>query len=371
MRILIFNWQDIKNPNSGGAEVHLHETFSRIATMGHEVTLYCSSFRGGSARERLNGIEVIREGGRYLFNYHVMWKYLTRFRHERYDVIVDDLNKIPFFTPWYVREPLVGILHHLFGTSIFLEVPFPLAAYVYGMEFVAASVYRSVPFIVVSPSTREELVSRGFRPEMVSLIHYGVQDNLYRVTGVPKSEAPLVGHVGRLKRYKCVDHLVRAFAIVKLAVTSAELLIVGDGEDRPRLEKVVRDLGLGGSVRFAGHVNDDEKVRYLQQMHVVVNSSSKEGWGMTVVEAYACGTCAIASRVPGLRDAVREGETGILYEFGNVRELAAKIISLLNDSGLRQRLSQNALEWSRTFRWDTAATQTLEVLQSAVSERKL
>ena len=168
MNILIFNWQDIKNPLSGGAEVHLHGVFSRIAAMGHDVTLFCSAFPGAPREETIGGIKIIREGGRYLFNYRVVFRYLTRFRKMPFDVLIDDLNKIPFLTPLYVRKALLGITHHLFRKSIFLEVPFPLAAYVYVTESLAIPLYRRIQFIVGSPSTHQELLEVGFKPERIS-----------------------------------------------------------------------------------------------------------------------------------------------------------------------------------------------------------
>lgn len=368
MRILILNWQDIKNPNAGGAEVHLHEVFSRIAAMGHQVTLYCTRNPGAPPHENVDGIDVVREGGRYLFNYRVAWKYLTQFRHQRFDIVIDDWNKIPFYSPWYVTVPLLGITHHLFGKSIFIEVPFPLATYVYLTELLAIRVYRNVPFVVGSPSTQRELVGKGFRSDRVKVINYGIDHALYRTTGISKSETPLVGHVGRIKRYKSIDHLLHAFKAVRQSVEGARLVVLGEGDDRPRLERIARDLGLGDSVRFTGYVANSEKINYLQQMHVVVNTSAKEGWGLTVVETNACGTCVIASNVPGLRDSVVDGETGLLYEYGNVEELAEKTSLVLRDASLRQRLSEGAVRWASKFSWDTAAKETLEVLQKAVGK---
>ncbi len=134
MNILIVNWQDIKNPLAGGAEVHLHEVFSRLVRMGHRVTLVCSSFSGAPSFEDIKGLHVIRKGGRYLFNFRFMSMYLTRFRNDGFDIVIDDMNKIPFLTPLYVRVPLYGVTHHLFGKSIFLEVNAVLATYVYVME---------------------------------------------------------------------------------------------------------------------------------------------------------------------------------------------------------------------------------------------
>jgi glycosyltransferase involved in cell wall biosynthesis len=98
-----------------------------------------------------------------------------------------------------------------------------------------------------------------------------------------------------------------------------------------------------------------------------VMTSSKEGWGLTVLEANACGTPVVASRVPGLRDAVRDGETGLLYAFGEVPELAGKIIRLLKDHAYREELSAEALRWSHTFTWEKAAVETLAVLKNVSS----
>lgn len=368
MKILVVNWQDIRNPLAGGAEVHLHEVFSRIAGMGHDVTLYCSAFPGAPARESLTGISVIREGGRYFFNYRFPLAYLRRFIRAGFDIIVDDMNKIPFLTPLYVKEPLYGVTHHLFGRSIFLEVNFVLASYVYVMEWIAVRLYkrRRIPFIVGSPSTQHELLERGFAPDLVSLIPYGVDHSVHRRTGIPKSPGPLIGYFGRLKRYKSVDHLLRALPTVLKQVPGLKLIIVGEGDDRPRLEAITKELGLSGAVEFTGFVSEERKVELLQRMWFKVTTSSKEGWGLTVVEANACGTPVLSSNVPGLRDAVRENETGLFYTYGDVEDLIQKLLLLLRDEALRNRLSLNALEWGKRFDWDDSAMKTVKLLEQRI-----
>ncbi len=362
MKILVFNWQDITNPQAGGAEVHLHEVFSRIAGQGQEVTLFCSAFRGAPTEEVLNGVRIIRRGGRYLFNYRVLWEYAVRFRREGFDVVIDDMNKIPFFTPLFVRETLVGVTHHLFGTSIFKETSVPFALYVFLMENLAVRLYRGrrVPFIVGSPSTFKELADRKF--ENVTLINYAVDHTLHRPGGTPKSPSPLIGYFGRLKKYKSIDHLLQALPRVLERFPDLRAIIVGEGDDRSRLETITKDLGLERNVTFTGFVDEHRKVELLQQMWVKVATSSKEGWGLTVLEANACGTPVIASDVPGLRDAVKNGETGVLYPYGAVDSLAAAILNVLGDASLRNRLRENALRWAAEFSWDNAAQQTLRVI---------
>jgi glycosyltransferase involved in cell wall biosynthesis len=370
MRILILNWQDISNPLAGGAEVHLHQVFERIAQRGHEITLYCSSFKGAAAEETKNGIRILREGGRSFFNYQVPLKYFSTFRKQRFDLIIDDLNKIPFYTPSYVREPLLGITHHLFGKSIFLEAPLPAASYVYLAEKASLPMYKRLHFIVGSPSTHREMLHEGFSENRTHLIHYGVDHQLFRPIDIPRSAVPLIGMLGRLKKYKSVDHLLEAFVIVRQQIPDARLVIVGDGDDKPRLMDQSKQLQIQESVTFTGFVSEEEKIKLLNQIHLAVNTSAKEGWGLTVIEANACGTPTISSNVQGLRDAVNDGETGILYEYGNREQLAEKIILLLRDGHLRTRMEENALAWSKNFDWDIAADQTMEVIDKVLFEYK-
>ena len=369
MKILVVNWQDIKNPMSGGAEVHLHEVFSRIARMGHDVTLFCSSFPNSLPEEIINGVRVIRKGGRYLFNFRFLFEYLTRFQNEHYDIVVDDMNKIPFFTPLFVREPIYGVTHHLFGKSIFLETNFILASYVYWMERWAVVLYkrRRIPFIVGSPSTQGELKEAGFSASDVALINYGVDHSTHNLKDASKSPTPLIGYFGRLKKYKSIDHLLQALPEVLKRVPDLNVVIVGEGDDKPRLEAMTKELHLERSVEFTGFVSEEKKLELLQKMWFKVTTSSKEGWGLTVIEANACGTTVLASNVEGLRDAVQDGETGLLYEFGNVADLSSKMIQLLTDEELRNRLARNAIAWAKRFDWEMAAEETVKLLQRRVS----
>jgi glycosyltransferase involved in cell wall biosynthesis len=365
MRILVINWQDLRNPLSGGAEVHLHEIFSRIAARGHEVTLLCSGFPGAPPEEIIDGIRVIRRGGRNWFNLAVPLVYHTELARRGFDIVVDDLNKIPFFTPLFVRSPLIAIAHHLFDRSIFLEAPWPAAAYVYRTERMALDLYRrrGIPFIVVSPSTQAEFLRKGYALEDLPIVYNCVDHRLYRPTGVARSSVPLVGYFGRLKRYKSVDHLLRALMIARESVPDLRGIIIGEGDDRARLEACARDLGLAGCVTFTGYVSVARTVELLQEMWTMVMPSSKEGWGLTVLEANACGTPVIASDVPGLRDAVRDGETGVLVPYGDVAALAAQMVRMVRDSGYRARLGAAATAWSQKFTWDDEAAKALHILE--------
>jgi glycosyltransferase involved in cell wall biosynthesis len=372
MNILIFNWQDIRNPLSGGAEVHMHEIFSRVAKMGHAVTLFCSAFDGAPPEETIDGITVIREGGRFTFSLYVPFRYLTRFRHERYDVVIDNFNKLPFLTPLYVRKPLYFIIHHLFGKAIFRETSLPVAALFYCAEAFGILVARlsRVPLMVVSPSTRDEMIARHFPPGRIEIVYNCVDQALHQPDPSARSRTPLIGYFGRLKRYKSVDDLLRAFALVRHQRPGTRLVIVGEGDHRAELERLANDLGIAPGVEFTGYVDEGRKVALLREMWFLANPSSKEGWGLTVIEANACGTPVVASNVPGLRDAIKDGETGILYPYGDVNALASAMIRLLDQPPLRAELAANALAWARSFDWNVAARRAVELLAECAQVRE-
>jgi glycosyltransferase involved in cell wall biosynthesis len=369
VRILVINWRDIRNPEAGGAEVHLHEIFRRIAAAGHEVSLLAHAFAGAPGRETIDGLDVHRIGPRNTFNFHVPRALRGDLDPRRFDVVADDINKIPFYTPLYVRRPIVAILHHFFGASIFREVSLLPALYVYLSEALVAPVYRRCLFVTVSQSSRDELVSRGIAPARVSLAMNGVDAGLFRPIPFEQKERDLIVYVGRLKRYKNIALLLRALRAVAAARPSARLVVVGEGDHRGALERLARTLSIQDRVEFTGFVSQEEKVRLLQRAALSANPSPKEGWGVTVIEANACGTPVIASRVPGLRDAVVDGETGVLVEYGREEELAREMIRLLGDDEARRRLSEGAVAWARRFSWDESARAMLSVLERATAER--
>ena len=372
MNILVVNWQDITNPLSGGAEVHFHEIFSRIARLGHRVTLCCSTYRGAARREVIDGIEILRCGSRPLFNFVFPFTYLARLRASDFDVVVEDLNKVPFFSPLYVRRPLAGIAHHLFGRSVFRETGLLPAAYVYVMERCALALYRTrIPFMVVSRSTEQEFIANGFPAGRLEVIHNCVDHRRYTVGDGKKSAGPLAVYFGRLKKYKSVDHFLRALPAVIAAFPALKAVVAGGGDDLGRLREMARGLGIQDAVEFTGYVTEEEKIDLLRRAWFTVSTSLKEGWGLTVIEANACGTPSVAADVPGLRDAVREGVTGLLYPHGDIRALSACMVRLLEDGELRRQLGEGAVRWAATFDWDDAAERTLAFLSRVTGKAAL
>ena len=206
----------------------------------------------------------------------------------------------------------------------------------------------------------------GVRSELVDIINYCVDHQVHQSDPSARDPKPLIGCFGRLKKYKSIEHLLQAMVLVRKQHPDVKLIIVGEGDNRSALEALAKELRIQDAVQFTGFIEEDEKVRWLQRVWFAVNTSSKEGWGLTVIEANACGTTVIASNVPGLRDAVKHNDTGLLYEFGNVQELAEQIHQCLADPALRDRLAQSARAWAATFDWDIAAGRTLKLLEQRV-----
>jgi len=322
------------------------------------VTLLVSGWPGATSREEVDGLDVHRVGGRYTFSLAAPIYYRRSLRQHGFDLVVEDLNKVPLFTPYWGRFPLVLLVHHLFGGTAFEEASVPLAAATWLLERPLPWVYRDVPVEAVSPSTADDLVSRGFRRDRIVVIPNGVDLDWYRPGEEPRFEQPTLLYLGRLKRYKRVDLVIRALAVLRERGVDARLLVAGRGDHEPALRSLVGELGLEDAVRFLGFVPEEEKRRLFQRAWVHVLTSPKEGWGITNLEAAACGTPTVASDSPGLRDSVVDGSTGFLVPHGDVEALADRLTRLLTDAGLRERLGREARAFAERFSWDRAAEQT-------------
>ena len=373
MRILVVNWNDRENPQAGGAEIHLHELFGRIANWGHEVRLIASGWPGCTLAAVVDGIQVTRVGGRHSFALHARGAVRRALRQTPFDVVVEDINKIPLFLPTLTRLPFVAIVPHLFGSTAFAEASVPMAMVVWAAERPIPWVYRNAAFHAISESTRDDLVRRGVPAERVVVIHPGVSTQAYRPDpATPRTTRPTFLYLGRLKRYKGVEFAIRAVAAARTTRPDITLDICGQGDDRPRLERVAVEHRVSDAVRFLGYVSEDEKRRLLHRAWAVVFPSPKEGWGITNVEAAACGTPALASDSPGLRESVQNRVTGYLVPHGDVPALADRMLALAADPSMVERLGQAARRFAEGLSWDSAARATLAHIETTVAahERK-
>ena len=362
------NWLDRENPQSGGAEEHLHEIFGRLADRGHEVTALVSGWRGAEPRVTLDGIDVHRTGRRYTFSIAAPLYYRRHLRDHDFDVVVEDLNKIPLYGRAWTDGPVVLLAHHLFGATAFQAGPPPVAAVTWLLEHTIPRAYRGLPAIVVSHSTEEDFLDKGLRPERMRVIPNGIRVDHY--TPGPegcRTERPTLLFLGRLKKYKRVDLVLTALPHVVKAGIDVRFLVGGTGDQRSALEAEAKALGISDRVDFLGFIADPDKLERLRTSWLHVLTSTKEGWGISNLEAAACGTPTVASDAPGLRESVVDGLTGRLVPHGDVGELVNVLTELLTDHERRRRMGADARRFAEGFSWDASATAFEEELHRVVA----
>jgi glycosyltransferase involved in cell wall biosynthesis len=309
-------------------------------------------------------------GGRHSFALRARAAVRDALREKSYDIVVEDINKVPLFLPTLTALPFVAIVPHLFGTTAFTEASLPLATVVWASELPIPFIYKRAAFHAISESTRDDLVRRGIPTDRVVVIHPGVDSRTYRPDpATPRAARPTFLYLGRLKRYKGVEYALRALAAARQVSPEVTLDICGQGDDRARLEGIVEALDLGDAVRFRGFVSEDDKRTLLRRAWAVVFPSPKEGWGITNVEAAASGTPALASDSPGLRESVRQEITGYLVPHGDWRALADRMAALASDPALVERLGRAARQFAEGLSWDGAAQATLAHLQRTIGEQ--
>ncbi len=362
--ILIFNWRDLKHLYAGGAELYAHEIAKVWVADGNQVTLFCGNDGREKRYETIDGVNIVRRGGFYLVYVWAFFYYMFRFRG-KYDIIIDCENGIPFFAPLYVKEPVYCLMHHVHQEVFRRSLIKPLAMLAGFLEKgLMPIIYKNTKFITVSRSSELEMKALGLGSAGIEVVHPGV--HLHELVRGEKSMAPTVLYLGRLKAYKSVDVLVRAFHMVVKERPDARLIIAGGGEEEDYLKRFTRDLGLSGErVQFLGKVDEKKKLQLLQSAWVLVNPSFMEGWGIVVIEANACGTPVIASDIPGLRDSVKNANTGYLVEYGDSKAFAENILRIIRDRSLREDMSNEARLWAENFSWEKSSKEFLMVINQA------
>lgn len=365
LRVLILNWRDVTHPASGGAETYMHQIARRWVSQGIEVGWLTARHAGSSKDDTIDGIRIYRVGGAATLYARAALHYLRHLRG-RYDVVVDCENGVPFFSPLYCRVPKVLVVHHVHQEIFRTQLPrwaSWLALWLEGS--LMPRVYRKVRVVAVSEGTRGDLVELGFAAGSIEVIRNGVVPPAAPVSSRP--EQPAILCMGRLKAQKSVDVLIRALPAVVAALPGTQLDIVGQGPERQRLERLAWTLGLAGHVRFHGYVRSEVRDSLSAAAWVAVCPSSFEGWGVVCMEASARGLPVVASDVPGLRESVRHGETGLLFPYGDVEALSRTLVELLPDAPRRQAMGEAGTRWAAAHTWDRSAAEFARLLVGEVA----
>lgn len=352
--ILIFNWRDTKHVWAGGAEVYIHEIAKRWVKDGLGVTVFCGNDGKNAREEKVDGVEVIRRGGFYFVYIWAFFYYLLRFRG-KYDVIIDCENGLPFFTPLYANERKFLLIHHVHQEVFRKSLARPFSQIASFLEKrIMPLVYRNIQVITVSESSKKEIMEHKLTAIEPIVIYSGIDLEKFKPIK-SKDKNPLVLYLGRLKYYKSLNVFIEAAKLVLEKIPQVQFIIAGEGEKKKDLMALAKKLNLEDKIRFLGKVTEEEKVRLYQRAWVFINPSLIEGWGITTIEANACGVPVIASDVAGLRDSVRNPHTGLLLSYGKSHLFAEKICQLISDKKLRLKISQNAIAWAQEFSWEKSA----------------
>lgn len=353
--ILIYNWRDIKNPDAGGAEVFTYEIAKRLVEKGHNITWFTAKFPGCQKEEIIDGIKIIRDGNKYTVYLKAREYYKKYFSKQGFDIVIDEVNTIPFFTPKFVNngEKIVVLIHQLAREFWFYETKFPinyLGRYFFEDRWLKN--YVDIPTMTVSESTKKDLIDLGFKD--ISIIPEGINFKPLDCVG-EKEKDPTFIFVGRLKKAKLPDHAIKAFELVKKEIPNAKLWVVGNGYYKKELEEMACD-----GVTFFGSIDGKKKLELMSRAWAILVPGVREGWGLVVTEANAMGTPAIGYNVNGLRDSIKDEYTGFLCD-SNCESMAKKCIKFLNSD--KEYMFKNDLRSASLFDWDISTEKLMEIVE--------
>lgn len=366
MHIVIFNWRDIKNPLSGGAEVMTHEVSKYLVKKGHTVTQFSSHFRGAKKREILDGIHIMREGDPDLRSgvssvHYKAFQYYRRKKFGKIDILIDEVHGVPFFTTLYVKEKKIAFVCEKAGDLWNFVIPFPLSFIGRVFESLYPIFYKHTPIITISKSSLEDLESM-FPLKNISVVYPGCNFPIIKI--IPKKPNVLtLVFIARLSKAKGIEDAIAAVKILKDKGVESKLNIVGRGpkEYVDYLKKYISQSGVSSNITLCGFVTEHEKVKLIDKSHFLIAPSLKEGWGLTVHEAGARGVPTIAYNVSGLKEVVNH-KNGVLVENNTPASLADSCIKLFNDKKVYSLLQKGAVEERKKYSWENTNKSFLKII---------
>ncbi len=358
-RVHVLAWRDLVDIEAGGSELHAARVLSLWSEAGLDVTMRTSYAQGHPYEGTRDGYRIVRKHGRFMVFPTTVISELLGSLGPR-DGIVEIWNGVPFLTPVWARGPRSTWIHHVHRDmwEMVLEPGLAKAGKFFEHRL-APPLYRRTPIVTLSESSRTEIIEYlGLPASKVRVVPPGI-DEKFHPEGA-KSSTPLVVAVGRLMPSKRFEDLIASMAEVRMQVPNVELVIVGDGYERPALEEQITVLDAHSWIRLAGRVSDEELLSLYRRAWLVASASIAEGWGMTLTEAAGCGTPSVATDIAGHRDSVAPGLSGLLAQ--SPREFTESIAAVLTDDALRSSLSSGALEHAATLTWTATALGTFTPL---------
>ncbi len=352
-RILFLSWKDISHPSSGGAELLTDALASSLAKT-HEVTYFTSTYMGASNNETINGYTVIRRGTLYTTYIHAfLWWHWNKTYNQKYDAIIDQVHGIPFFSLlWYKHPHVITLVMEIAG-QLWNNVRFSLIGKT--LEHTWLALYKKHQIITISKSTKNDLVAHGIAPNNISIIPMFSTIHCERIP--QKSEIPTLLFIGRIAPVKRIEDIITAHTIARKAIPQLKLVILGKTEQtyEPYKQYLLKKITGSKDVTFIENGTEEDKRLLLERSHLLLMASHKEGYGLVILEAAACGTPAIGYRVPGVQDAIIDKQTGLLTETETPEALAKSICEILLSEARYADMQNEAFTYARTHNQEYTA----------------
>lgn len=367
MRFLMLNWRDPKNPLAGGAERVTQAYLVALAARGHEIFWFANDFPGAAREEIIDGIKIIRGGGRGT-SVLKAWQWYRG--QKKFDLVIDQHHGIAWFAPWWCGTNCVAYIHEVLGPIWNSFYPWPLSMIGRWQERWTHWFYRRVPFFTASSFTREQLLKHGVRH--VQIIPYGVYTRALPMLPEKPLTTPLrLIVVSRLAPNKRIDHAIRTLrCLIDLGI-AAKLTVVGTGEEEMKLKNLATELRLQKNIEFTGLQSEEEKDRRLREAHFLLHTSQREGWGLNVIEANAMGTPAAVYPVAGLIESTLHDETGLVAAEESPEALAATLRDCLKKPERYQFYREQAWKRSKQFHWDHVLPLASDWLEARARSEKI
>jgi glycosyltransferase involved in cell wall biosynthesis len=359
MKILWFTWKDLDHPLAGGAEVVNQQLAKRLVKDGHEVIFIVGGFNGDNVKEtHKDGYNIIRLGNRV----SVYWKAYRYYKKNLVgwaDLVIDEVNTVPFFCKFYVKEPNIIFAHMLCRVIWFFELPEPLSSIGYFIEPFYLRMLSDRKVITISESTKQDLIKVRFKPDNIHIISEGIDTPSLKKLPIGKNKDISMLSLGAIRPMKQTLAQIKAFELAKTKIPNLKFSIAGDssGKYGKKVLKVIDRSPYSKDITYHGRVSNEDKYKLMRESHFIVVTSIKEGWGLIVTEANSQGTPAVVYNVDGLRDSVRDTKTGMITKQNNPQQLASKIYKLISNQKQYEKMRRNAWQWSRNINFDNSYKQ--------------
>ena len=366
LRIAVVNWRDPWHPSAGGAEQYAWQMAVGLLARGARVWYLTARAPGQSRRDCRDGVRLIRTGSRMsVYPRALGWLALHR---RAFDVVIDCQNGIPFFTPWVLPRsvPVLCVLHHVHDAQFGVHFSPLLAAVGRFLEGpVARWTYRRHECVAVSESTVSAMRDRLHWTGPVHIVPNGLAADCFDRPHSGQPEAPVLTWVGRLVAHKRVE---RVLDIAGRLGDGAVVEVIGRGPAASALASEISSRDLADRIRLRGFLPEADKRAAVAGSLLHLNTSQGEGWGLCVLEAAALGVPTVAYDVDGLRDAVRDGETGWLVRAGQrIEDVTERAVKELSDPVRRAEMAAACRDWASRFDWDSSVNLMAGLISRAVS----